>query len=344
MSLNQIVSLPTPSSGLGPATDVSTLTDDKSFEISGNYAGRIVIFGSHDGSTYVPLLIFDSGAGAQAYKQSLSVVTRFLKVFRNTSSGGEVGVFVASGTSTLNNFIALGTLGVGAKGPQTSVDLWTLVPATGLNANFSIFGRGAIAGVVAIEGSQDNIAWNPLGSFVAGAQSTGVLNFSPLVVPSVVRFVRPNVLGQILQPMVLTIGGAQNVAATAGSSKGLLRFSGVVDQDGSFSFLADRGNDGTIIFNDTEPQNYPMPACTVTQLVAKATVNGTVANTLVTLMKNNVMTALTVTIPAGSTVAVSDLVHSVSFANGDLMDMTVFITAGAEEEIQLAVTITVQLL
>lgn len=80
----------------GPATDVSGLVGSKSVEISGTYDGSYIIMGSHDGTHPVPLLSFNSGSGAQAFKQTIDLVMRFMFVRRRATNLTTVTVNVGS--------------------------------------------------------------------------------------------------------------------------------------------------------------------------------------------------------------------------------------------------------
>ena len=62
-------------------------------------------------------------------------------------------------------------------------------------------------------------------------------------------------------------------------------------------------------------------ACTAKNLYAFADTNGHNGTNVLTVMKNGVATAITVTIAAGSTAVVSDTVNTVSFAAGDKITM-----------------------
>lgn len=96
--LNTVVALNVPGSDQsdGNATDVSGLVGEKSVEISGTYQGSYVIIGSHDGVKYVPLLIFNSGAGVQSFKQTMNFIVRFIKVRRRATNLSAVGISVGS--------------------------------------------------------------------------------------------------------------------------------------------------------------------------------------------------------------------------------------------------------
>lgn len=324
MGLNQLINVTVPpSNGLGPSVDVSTMTAGKTIEITGNYRGRVVLLGSHDGTSFVPIAIFDSGAGAQAYKQTISITARFVKVDRQTISDVALTMAITSQTTTLNNFIGLAALGPAANGPQASVDLWTVVAPTGLNVGFTVFGIGSLAGSAVLEGSSDNSSFNPIGSFESSPLRLDSLSFTPFVSPSNVRFIRVNISGKIRSSLTITIGGEQNVAG--GSSSGLipLKFSGVYIQS-SVLFLADSGqaNSGGMV-EYTTAQNYPMPACTVSKLFVNPSFNTHATSFVVTVFKNSVATAVTVTIPPASTVVVFDLTHSVVFAAGDVLSLRI---------------------
>lgn len=66
----------------GAPTNVSSLTPDKSVEISGSYDGQFIILGSHDGRRFVPLLTFNSGNGRNSFKQTMCFTVRFMAVRR----------------------------------------------------------------------------------------------------------------------------------------------------------------------------------------------------------------------------------------------------------------------
>lgn len=96
--LNQVVNLAVPGTDRtdGPMTDVSGLVGSKSIEISGTYDGSYVIMGSHDGLHPVPLLVFNSGAGAQSFKQTIDLVMKFMFVRRRAQNSSVVSVNIGS--------------------------------------------------------------------------------------------------------------------------------------------------------------------------------------------------------------------------------------------------------
>lgn len=234
--LNQIASLSVSSSisGDGAALDVSGLVADKTVELCGQYNGTYTIMGSHDGNLFVPLLSFDAGSSSQSVKQAVSAVMRFMKVRRNATNNDPSVVTVniaaraavncaKSGPAGANQFITLATLGAGlGQGPQPSIDLWSLVAATGLD-DFNVACGGDFSGTLAFEGSLDGVNFSPVGEDAAGNQvggftlgaKTNTLGVTPamppLLVNEIVRFVRINNLGAVLRgPVSITIGGKQN--------------------------------------------------------------------------------------------------------------------------------------
>lgn len=120
-----------------------------------------------------------------------------------------------------NNFIALATIPAGsATGPLPAVDLFTLVPPSGIEGGFTVICDGEFEGTIAIEGSLDGVNFNPLGEFTLGKRSGNQpLEPSPIVSPDVVRFLRPRiVIGNILADVFLTLGGTQNCACASADS------------------------------------------------------------------------------------------------------------------------------
>ena len=119
-----------------------------------------------------------------------------------------------------NNFIAFATIPAGAQvGEQPAVDLWSLVPTTGLDPGFNIICVGEFTGTIAIEGSLDGVQFNPLGFFTLGnGQAGSSFELSPIVVDDVVRYIRARVMpGTYIQEAVfLTAGGAQNCDCSGG--------------------------------------------------------------------------------------------------------------------------------
>lgn len=136
-----------------------------------------------------------------------------------------------------NNFIAFSPIPVGAAvGPQGPVDLWTLVPSTGLSPGFTVICVGDFSGAIAIEGSLDGVNYSPVGvdasgksagGFTVGARASEATadaqyDLSPLNVLDVIRYLRPRVgLGTTVRgPVQITVGGQQNCVCGTGPTGG----------------------------------------------------------------------------------------------------------------------------
>lgn len=103
---------------------------------------------------------------------------------------------------------------------------------------------------------------------------------------------------------------------------GIVKFSGVLPSGGGTTqFHADSGSDeGNAALASS--QGYVPPACTVTELHVRPTLNTTANSTTFTVYKNGSATAVTVSVGAGSTSPATDTAHSVAF-NGttDVLDL-----------------------
>ena len=73
---------------------------------------------------------------------------------------------------------------------------------------------------------------------------------------------------------------------------------------------------------------YPIGARTVTKLRARASANALATDLVLVVQKSGVDSALTVTIPAGSTSVVTDLTHSVTAGATDTIDIKLTNTDG----------------
>lgn len=124
-----------------------------------------------------------------------------------------------------NNFIAFAPIPVGtAVGPQAAVDLWTLVPSTGLNKDFTVICSGEFIGTISIEGSLNGVDYSPVGGFSLGQRANeqiqdGQFDLAPINVLNVVRYLRVRVgLGTVIRtPVYVTIGGGQNCDCAGGA-------------------------------------------------------------------------------------------------------------------------------
>ena len=209
------VSIPVPSSGLGPAVDISFLVGEKTVALSGKYRGAYVLYGSHDGVRFAPLLIFNAG-GVEGIKQTFSGSFAWVKLksLATGSSGVRANV---SGLSAVgdNSFASVGVGGV--------VDLGD--DAYQVDLNFMGFGQ--VNGAVVVEGSLDGIGFNPIGEFASSSAGASLLGggsgieFSPISCPDRIRYVRLNVQGSVGVGFVVTIGGAQSESGGGGGSETL---------------------------------------------------------------------------------------------------------------------------
>jgi hypothetical protein len=125
-----------------------------------------------------------------------------------------------------NNFIAFATVPAGAGvGPKTSVDLWTLVPSTGLDPGFNVMCTGEFVGTITVEGSLDGAQFNPVGFFTLGSgQLVGpfepTFELAPIVVDDVVRYLRLRVMPgtTVTGPVFVTAGGGANCDCSGGGA------------------------------------------------------------------------------------------------------------------------------
>lgn len=178
--LNQIspLDVPVENGQLGAPLDVSGLVADKTIELSGTYSGSYVVYGSHDGALWAPILVFDSGASSQQLRLSTSLVLQFIAVKKLATTTSDVAMSVSAkaacncdrdDSAGANFFLALATIPAGAQvGPQAAIDLWALVASTGFDPDISVIcGGGSFEGLIGIEGSLDGVHFVPLGEDVS---------------------------------------------------------------------------------------------------------------------------------------------------------------------------------
>lgn len=214
-----IVSVPVPPSGDGSPVDISALVGSKTVTLSGTFKGSYVLLGSHDGVDFSPLLAFDAG-GIEGIQQILDMALASVRLRSLASSARGVSASI-SGLSVPgnNSFGSFAPLSPGDSGPQASVDLGLVDYVEGLN----FIANGGFQGSVVVEGSLDDLSFNPIGAFTAqpGAASllgASPLAFSPLATTDLVRYVRLNVHGVILSPLTVTFGGSQATSGGGGQS------------------------------------------------------------------------------------------------------------------------------
>jgi hypothetical protein len=224
------LSIPVPSSGNGAFVDTSSLVGAKTVTLSGKFVGTYTLMGSHDSANFFPLLTFNSEAG-----EIQATLARSYQALRLRSSATAQSSVVASvsgiSSSGVNRFSTLTSLPVGQSGYQPVIDTSLLFSPSGLEADINIGCVGAIQGTILVEGSSDGINFEAMGIFSAGKQSSRAdtfnttIDFSPINTDSNLRYIRLNVLAQILAPTIITIGGAivlpSDVPLATTSSSGL---------------------------------------------------------------------------------------------------------------------------
>jgi hypothetical protein len=210
------VSVPVPTSGDGTPVSIANFVGEKTVVLTGFFKGLYVILAGHELGSLVPVLQFDAG-GEAGIEQTLSEAYQYVAVraqVNNVVLGAPVTVTVnaVSGVGQ-NGFAPLATLNPGDLGPQPSIDTYTLFPPTGLEEEISVICRGLFEGNVIIEGSDDNVEWNPIGQFSAtpvGRTLLGlprILEFGPLSTKDLVRYLRVNSAAKITGVTTLTVGG-----------------------------------------------------------------------------------------------------------------------------------------
>lgn len=225
-----IVNVNVPAAGFGAAADISALVGKKTVILTGTFTGRYVLYGSHDGTLYVPVLIFDAN-GDESIKLTFSQAFRFVRLFANASNAAGVAVSV-SGVSRPgdNRFSAVATLPAGFTGTTPVIDLFALFPPTGLEQDINVICRGNFSGIIEVEGSNDGIGFNAMGSFRGGQQGTPLLGaqtleFSPLSIDDQVRYIRLRVNAVLTTPVLLTGGGMTPFAGPGPGGETMLELS-----------------------------------------------------------------------------------------------------------------------
>lgn len=231
-----VLNVPGANNAFGESSDVSALNGEKTIVLSGTYTGRIIVFGSHDGTNYTPIVTFDSGSGVQQTKVSKDLILKFIKVRRETQTIQNLNVsLVGQETCSENNFLTFPLIPARAEGAQPSFDTWNLVPDTGISPTGTILAFGKFSGTIVIEGSLDNINFSPVGineagSFIGGftvyPSNNTLPNFSdlpvqlpPLLLVETVRYLRARVDRNtfVQSPITITLGCAKNISCTSAS-------------------------------------------------------------------------------------------------------------------------------
>ncbi len=121
----------------------------------------------------------------------------------------------------LNVFGSLPPIPPGTSGVQASVDLFATSPPTGLDEHLTFLASGDFTeGEIAVEGSPDGTVWDVLGQFTAGRDADGAggprVEFSPLALDLIVRFIRANVRAKVNGATTISFGAlAPRIASLA---------------------------------------------------------------------------------------------------------------------------------
>ena len=239
-----VVSIPVPSSGFGPAVDVSSMVGEKTVVLSGRFRGAYVLYGSHQsgpGARFAPLLIFNAG-GIEGVKQTFKVSLAQVKLKSLASGAAGVSANI-SGLSVPgdNSFTSVGVGGV--------LDLGS--DAFQVDLNF--MGFGVVNGAVVVEGSLDGMSFNPLGNFSSSLASPSLLGggagieFSPIVCSDRIRYVRLNVQGSATSGFVVTVGGA--VSEGGGGAGTLAATYDVGSSTSDQTMTLDNARGGNVVFD-----------------------------------------------------------------------------------------------
>jgi hypothetical protein len=216
-------SIPVVSSGDGPQVAISDLVGQKTVVLSGFFQGSYTLLATHDGSDFAPVLLFNTD-GQEKIVLTLSEAYSAVKLRTNANTTGMVTASI-SGVSVpgQNSFVSFPPIPAGATGPQASIDTFVLVPPTGFEADINfIVSATLLTGSLVIEGSADNVNFNPVGTFTGGSVQRSLvglpasLEFNPLPSQDIVQYYRVNVQGQLASQAIVTMGGG--VPASGGGA------------------------------------------------------------------------------------------------------------------------------
>ena len=239
-----VVSIPVPSSGFGPAVDVSSLVGEKTVVLSGRFRGAYVLYGSHDGARFAPLLIFNAG-GIESVRQTFNVALSYVRLKSLATGAGGVSASI-SGLSVPgdNSFTSIGVGGV--------VDLGT----DSYQVDLNFMGFGQVNGRVIVEGSLDGSGFNPIGEFAFQGATNSLLGggsgieFSPVVCPDRIRYVRLDVQGAISGAFVVTVGGAVSEGGGGAGTLAATYDAGSSPADQTMTIADTKG--GMVVFDASE--------------------------------------------------------------------------------------------
>lgn len=211
-----IVPITVPASGEGPAANIAALVGPKTVTLTGRFSGSYTLLGTHNGANFVPVLVFNAG-GVESIKLTLpdAYSSVLVRCNANTTPLGPVTMTVAGVSLPGENlFATLATFLAGVSGTTSPVfDLATLFPPTGLEEGINIICEGGLVGALLVEGSQDGVAFNVVGTFQGGQSPRPLvglpapLEFTPLSTGDQVRYLRFGLQGRTTSDVSLTVGG-----------------------------------------------------------------------------------------------------------------------------------------
>ena len=221
----RIASIPVAPSGTGSPIYIGDLVGPKTVVLSGRFQGSYTLLATHV-SGFAPVLLFNSD-GQEQIVLTLPEAYAAVQLRTNANTTGTVTCSI-SGVSVpgQNTFGSFPPVLAGASGPQPSIDTFVLVPPTGFEADINVICSATlVTGTILVEGSNDNINFNTIGSFSGGAVQRALvgypamLEFSPLASKDLVRYLRINVQGHLVSPALFSVGGG--VPATGGGPSGI---------------------------------------------------------------------------------------------------------------------------
>lgn len=219
-----IVNVVVPLSGDGPIANIANLVGEKTVELSGRFNGRYILLGSHNGVNFVPVLSFDSN-GEEVIKLTLKLALVAVRVRAEASSPVGVTMNVSGVLGAGSNFFAtVGALPPGASGLQPPIDLGTLFPPSGLEADINFLCQGGFEGLITVKGSMDGSHFSPIDGFraddspITQSGTPPILEFSPLVAQQLVRYIQLDISGIIQSTTTITVGGSQGTGGGGAST------------------------------------------------------------------------------------------------------------------------------
>jgi hypothetical protein len=219
------VSVPVPLSGEGALVDVSALVGAKTVVLTGRFKGIYELLASQDDSHFVPVLLFDAG-GVEVIRQTIAGSFKSVRARAATPGTIPLGVVTcevsAIAAAGENRFAVLANLAAGFIGLSPVLDTAVLFPPSGPETDICFICRGALQGLLAIEGSLDGLRFSPIGSWRVDRLPEGaptVLELTPLTTQDKTRYLRISLNGSVgAGGVVITIGGRVPASSTLGNS------------------------------------------------------------------------------------------------------------------------------